>query len=131
MESKEILVGKNKRNDFLKAFAMATMLIDHIGLMFFPEMMIFRTIGRMAFPIFAYFIACGYDYTSSLKHYIKRLLIVGLITQVPYSFLNTAFEFTPLHFNILFTLILGLLFIQCINTGIKYLKTICPRIEIY
>jgi hypothetical protein len=40
---------KNKRNDILKVIAMVTMLIDHIGYLFFPNMMILRTIGRIAF----------------------------------------------------------------------------------
>lgn len=48
------------RNDTLKLFAMLTMLIDHIGYMFFPKYRIFRTIGGLAFPIFAYQLSVGY-----------------------------------------------------------------------
>lgn len=102
----------SERNDFLKSFAMGTMLIDHIGYMFFPGMLIFRTIGRMAFPIFAYMIACGYDYTHSLKGYIKRLMVFGIISQIPYSYFNKSLDFEPLKLNIFFTLALGLILIN-------------------
>lgn len=114
---------KNKRNDILKVVAMVTMLIDHIGYLFFPSMMIFRTIGRIAFPIFAYLIGVGYDHTSSLKKYILRLFIFALVTQIPYSFFNRGLTFEPYNLNILFTLALGLVFIHLINDSIQLLKS--------
>ena len=42
-----------------KIIAMVTMLIDHIGMILFPNIAILRIIGRLAFPIFAYFVAEG------------------------------------------------------------------------
>ena len=44
----------------LKLIAAITMLIDHTGLILFPNQMIFRIIGRLAFPIYAYCIAEGF-----------------------------------------------------------------------
>ena len=41
----------------LKIIAALAMLCDHVGLMFFPHVRLFRIIGRLAFPIFAYMIA--------------------------------------------------------------------------
>lgn len=114
------LVKKNKRslqytqtqrNDVLKSFAMLTMIIDHIGYMFFPELMILRTIGRMAFPIFAYQLSIGFDKTSNLKKYILRLFSFGLLTQIPYSFFNPKLEFKPFRLNIMFTLMVALIFL--------------------
>ena len=64
---KKLLQKTSYRNDVLKILAMVTMLIDHVGYMFFPGQMIYRTIGRLAFPIFAYQIAIGYSKTSNLK----------------------------------------------------------------
>lgn len=116
-------VEKKQRNDILKAIAMFTMLVDHIGYLFFPSMMIFRTIGRIAFPIFAYLIGIGYEYTSSLKKYMMRLLIFALITQIPYSFFNRSVTFEPFNLNILFTLLIGLVFIYLVNDSIKILKS--------
>ena len=36
---------------WLKMLAVVTMLIDHIGAIFFPGVMWLRAIGRLAFPI--------------------------------------------------------------------------------
>ena len=57
-------------NNQLKIIAMVSMLLDHMGLLFFPDEQIFRILGRIAFPIFAYMIAEG----SSLR----SVNIVGL-----------------------------------------------------
>ena len=51
----------------LKMIAAISMLIDHIGLLFFPFNGIFRIFGRLAFPIFAYMIAEGAKYTRNKK----------------------------------------------------------------
>ena len=42
-------------NNVLKIIACITMLLDHMGFILFPEYPIFRIIGRIAFPIFAFF----------------------------------------------------------------------------
>ena len=101
------------RNDMLKLFAILTMLIDHIGYMFFPKYRIFRTIGRLAFPIFAYQLSVGYIKTSNLKKYASRLLSFALISQIPYSFFSPNLKFEPFNLNIMFTLLsaLGILYV--------------------
>lgn len=102
----------NTRNDTIKLIAMLTMLIDHIGVLLFPQLRILRTIGRIAFPIFAYQIAKGYRHTSNKKRYAKRMLIFGLISQIPYIFLNRDVMPTLFHFNVmlLFSYSLGVLY---------------------
>lgn len=110
------------RNDALKLFAMITMLIDHIGHMIFPQYRFLRSIGRLAFPIFAYQLAIGYEKTSSLKDYAKRLFIFGLISQVPYSFFSPDLAFKPLHLNIMFTLLLGLGVVRLYDSGVSKIK---------
>ncbi len=74
----------------LKIFACIFMLIDHIGLTFYrydPEIFeIFRIVGRLAFPMFAFFIAEGSRYS---KHKLKRFLTIfsiGLAFLVFYYF---------------------------------------------
>ncbi len=89
------------RNDILKIIAMVTMLIDHLGVLIFPELRILRTIGRIAFPIFAYQLALGYKNTSNRRSYRNKLLVFGLIAQVPYMFLNADLEAHFLVFNVL------------------------------
>lgn len=98
----------NKRNDILKIIAITTMLIDHIGVLFFPDILVFRTIGRIAFPIFAYFLATGFRYTSNRNAYAIRLLIVAVIAQLPYMFLNYQLEINYLGYNVLFLFVYGI-----------------------
>ena len=95
----------------IKLIAMATMLIDHIGAVFFPEILWLRIIGRISFPLFAWGIARGYRYTRSFRRYAVRLLAVGLVSQLPYVLL-----FGPLfdekYLNVCFTLLDGLLVLK-------------------
>lgn len=89
----------------LKLIAITTMLIDHIGVILFPEITILRMIGRLAFPLFAFFISEGYRKTSDLKKYILRLSVLAVISQLPFW---TAFGMDA-GLNIFFTLVLGLI----------------------
>jgi len=68
----------------MQLIAMLTMLIDHIGLVFFEDQIFWRVVGRIAFPIYAYFIVLGYRRTGNVKRYMGRLLAIALISQVPY-----------------------------------------------
>ena len=77
-------IGLNADTDLLKLVAMATMFIDHIGKMCFPQYNIMRIIGRIAFPIYAYCIAVGCVYTRNHLKYLTRIVWLGLIVQPLY-----------------------------------------------
>ncbi len=68
----------------LKIIALISMIIDHIGLVFFPEYIVFRLIGRLSFPIFAFFIAEGWYYTHSKKKYTLLMFVFMLVSWLPY-----------------------------------------------
>lgn len=68
----------------MQIIAMLSMLIDHIGIIFFPGNISWRIIGRAAFPIYAYFIVQGYFRTRDAGRYLKRLVILAVISQVPF-----------------------------------------------
>lgn len=68
----------------LKIIAAITMFIDHMGLMLFPNDLIFRYIGRLAFPIFAFMIAEGCKYTRSRLRYWGGLTTLALVCQMVY-----------------------------------------------
>lgn len=68
----------------LKLIAALLMLIDHIGVLFFPYDLVWRYIGRAAMPIFAYMIAEGAVYTRSKLGYISKIAALALICQVVY-----------------------------------------------
>ena len=77
----------NKLTSFhLKIIALATMIIDHIGLFFFPKTtiiyLIFRIIGRISFPLYAFLIVEGIKHSSNVLKYLLRLLIFGIIMDI-------------------------------------------------
>jgi hypothetical protein len=89
----------------LKIIACSLMIIDHLGIIFFPDNPFLRIIGRLAFPMFAYLIAEGYRHTKDPTSYLGRLFLFSLISQPFYMF---GFKYPHLEFNIFFTLTAGL-----------------------
>ncbi len=71
-------------NNQLKIVAMVSMLLDHVGLLFFPEEPLFRILGRIAFPIFAYMIAEGCRYTKNRAKYLGMIAGMGVVFQLVY-----------------------------------------------
>jgi len=78
-------VALNRDTNLLKLIAMAAMLCDHTGKMFFARFAIMRIIGRLAFPIYAYCIAVGAVYSHNRLKYLTRILLIGLISQPFYA----------------------------------------------
>ncbi len=88
----------------LKFIACISMLIDHIGYVLFPDIQLFRIIGRIAMPIFAFFIGEGCIHTRDRKKYFLRLFVLALICQAVYigeSIITGSGN--GLYLNILFT----------------------------
>lgn len=123
IKEKKVLQGNSYGRDAMKILAMTTMLIDHIGYIFFPGEVIYRSIGRLAFPIFAYQIAMGYNKTSNLKKYLQRLFIFALISQLSYFFFNPNLRFYPLHFNVLFMYIAAIVIVYVYDSGISKFRS--------
>ena len=73
-----------EQRQFIQWVAALTMLIDHIGAVFFPTVIGFRAIGRLSFPLFAFGIAQGVTYTSDFRKYFIRILIAAVISQPVY-----------------------------------------------
>lgn len=101
-----------EQSNTLKWLAIVLMLIDHIGAIFFPTEMMWRIIGRLAFPLFAYQLATGIDFTRSPMTQLRNLFVFGLISQVPYMY---AFQPVEWKFNIFITLAIGYAIILCIK----------------
>ncbi|MGF1515762.1 MAG: TraX family protein [Elainellaceae cyanobacterium] len=87
----------------IKAIAAGLMVIDHIGVVFFPQTLLFRYVGRLSFPLFCWLLAQGERRTRYIVRYGVRLFVFGVISQPIYGALfNTA------QLNVLFTLLVGL-----------------------
>ncbi len=92
----------------LKGIAAALMLTDHVGAILLPEVLVLRCVGRLAFPIFAFFIAEGYAHTRNFGRYFRRLAILAVVSEIPFNLENGA-VFDPARQNVLWTFCLALL----------------------
>ena len=69
----------------LKILAMLSMVLDHVGDMFFPGVTWLRMVGRLAMPIFSGGIAEGFAHTRDRKKYLCRMGIFALISEIPFD----------------------------------------------
>lgn len=115
MQETQALSLKKPNDDqgLLKLVAILTMVVDHVGVVFFPSQIIFRVIGRIAFPLFCWGIAIGVVHTKDWKRYALRILMMGIVTQ-PFFMLALTHSWTQL--NVMATLLLGLLAV----VGMRY-----------
>lgn len=72
----------------LKLIAAAAMLLDHAGILLFPGVALFRILGRLAYPIYAYMIAEGCRYTRNKLRYFLMLFGLGAACQLVYYFFS-------------------------------------------
>ena len=121
--------GKGLSGSVLKVIALVSMTVDHIAyyLMVHGTLQydLMRTVGRMAFPIFAFLLVEGYVHTRSVRKYAVNLFVFALVSDIPWWLLNH----DNTH-NVFFTLLLGLVamavverfktttWIQCFAVGI-------------
>ena len=85
-----------EQRQFIQCVAALTMLIDHIGAVFFPAVIGFRAIGRLSFPLFAFGIAQGVTYTSDFRKYFLRILMAAAVSQPIYMKLFALTQLNPL-----------------------------------
>lgn len=118
----------------LKYIAFLSMLIDHVNkALLYPNLQdglllnisdLFDILGRIAFPLFAFFVVEGYFKTRNRQKYLINLLIFGVISEIPFDMFTTRTFFNPRFNNVLFALALSLITIWIIDT----IKTKMPRI---
>lgn len=93
------------------------MLIDHVGLIFFPDNLLFRIVGRLAMPIYLFLAAQAIYYTSNFKRYCIRLLTIAGLAQIPYMLVMKTYQL-----NIIFNILLCVITIHVLKKGLATFK---------
>lgn len=92
------------------------MTIDHIAYYYgvsnpyIYELM--RTVGRIAFPTFAFLLAEGYVHTRNRQRYMLSLFTFAILSEIPWILLNHDNSH-----NVLFTLLAGVIGMHIIDTS--------------
>lgn len=107
----------------LHILAMAFMLMDHLWATLLPAQEWLTCVGRIAFPIFAFMAVEGYFHTHNLKKYLLRMLIFAVISEVPFDLMYGETWFYPVHQNVIWTLMMGLVGIHLMETVRKKKST--------
>lgn len=110
----------------LKYIAFLSMLIDHVNNGVVTPLLdgkgvllhisnIFSILGRIAFPIFIFFIVEGFFKTRNRKKYLFNLVLFGIISEVPFDLFTSKVLYNPNWNNMMFTLVLCLVTIWIID----------------
>lgn len=101
----------------LKFIAICAMVCDHTAWGFVEFMsplgQVMHIIGRLTIPIMCFFVAEGFRHTSSVKGYIKRMVLFWIVAMLPfYLFFHELYDYRQ---NIIFDLLLGLLMLAVLE----------------
>ena len=110
----------------LKYIAFLSMLIDHVNkALIYPLLTengflryvsdVFDILGRVAFPIFMFFLVEGFFKTGNRFKYLLNLIVFGIISEIPFDLFQSAVLFQPNSNNVMFTLALALVMIWVID----------------
>ncbi len=117
----------------LKYLAFLSMLVDHVNnalvvpflqgkgfLLYLSNL--FSILGRIAFPLFVFFVVEGFFKTGSRKKYLINLLVFAVLSEVPFDMFTSRVYFNPNWNNVLFTLALcltSLWIIDCLKEKLR------------
>ena len=110
----------------LKYIAFLSMLIDHVNkALMYPLLTengflryvsdVFDILGRVAFPLFMFFLVEGFFKTGNRFKYLLNLIAFGIISEIPFDLFQSAVLFQPNSNNVMFTLALALAMIWVID----------------
>ena len=102
------MTEKGLSGNALKVIAIVAMTIDHlswVGIETYEQaetltQICLHTIGRLTAPMMIFFVAEGYHHTRNFRHYLRRLLILAVVSHFAFCYFNMS-GFNPLD-NLLF-----------------------------
>jgi TraX protein len=98
--------------DMVKLVAAILMVVDHVNVIFLEhEANIWWKLGRIAFPLFCFAVACNLQRGTRVPEYVGMLLLLGAVSQPIYA---TALGGDD--GNILFTLAVGATILAALRT---------------
>lgn len=103
----------------LHIIAMVFMVMDHSWATVFTGSLWLTCVGRLAFPIFAFMIVEGFIHTSDVRKYILRMLLFGIVSEIPFDYMVAGIPFYPYHQNVMFTFTLALLGLLLIDRSLR------------
>lgn len=110
----------------LKYMAFLSMLLDHVNNSMITPYLdgkgpllhvsnLLSILGRVAFPLFMFFLVEGFFKTRSRKKYLINLLIFALLSEVPFDLFTSRELFNKNWNNMMFTLALSLITIWIVD----------------
>ncbi len=90
------------------SLAVTQQWIDQNAPLFFTYTVL-RMIGRLAFPIYCFLMAEGFEHTHNRIRYAARLLLFAVISEIPFDLLFNGKILETGYQNVFFTLWIGLL----------------------
>ena len=97
------MTEKGLSGNALKVIAIVAMTIDHlawVGIETYeqaetPTQIFLHCIGRLTAPMMIFFVAEGYHHTRNFRHYLRRLLILAVVSHFAFCYFNMS-GFNPL-----------------------------------
>lgn len=107
----------------LKWIAVITMFIDHIASVFYETLYndsiyrIFRTIGRLAFPLFCFMLVESFYFTKDRKKHFLKIAFLAVVSEIPFDLAIRNKLIDISYQNVCVTLALGFLMLWRMDYG--------------
>lgn len=142
-------IAKNSSNDnserkistetynTLKWIAMITMTFHHLAYVLLQAEIISANdyvacniIGRIAFPLYCFLLVECYYHTQNRTRHLIRLLIIAVISEIPWDYMASGKLENWLSQSVCVTLALGFLMLMAMDIPVvKIAKALCPKIN--